>query len=117
MSHVAPHHDHDDLDDQDDQEDLSPQTSGQGILHTYVHFMGGNQVSRQLNLSRYLLEEHETRNSASCMHPFMMLDATMVMSSIMSEFIAAAATGPVHQMRDRAQGLSVQAGEVALPSQ
>ena len=37
MSHVALHHDQDDLDDQDDQEDLSPQTGGQGILHTSAH--------------------------------------------------------------------------------
>ena len=42
------------------------------------------------------------------MHPFMMLDDNMVMSSFKSEFIAAAATGPVHQLRDRAQGCSVQ---------
>ena len=42
------------------------------------------------------------------MHPFMMLDDNMVMSSFKSEFIAAAATGPVHQLRDRAQGRSMQ---------
>ena len=62
MSHVAPHHDQDDLDDQDDQEDLSPQTSGQGILHTSAHFIGGNQVSPQLYLS--LIEELKTRHNA-----------------------------------------------------
>ena len=37
VSHVARHHDQDDLDNQDDQEDLSPQTGGQGILHTSAH--------------------------------------------------------------------------------